>query len=165
MSQDLLLASAVSAAIEMAINRAIELDPLGGVSRRQLEGRTLRIEPSDLGFSLCLVFGAGHIRVEQDPERSRNADAVVRGPLAAIVRDLGRETETEVVIDGDIDFAHAAKQLFTELEPDFDEALASFIGDRGANIVGGAVREGIKLTRGAIAALVRSRAGDDDGAP
>jgi ubiquinone biosynthesis protein UbiJ len=165
MNHDLLLGSAVSAAIEAAINRAIELDPVGGARRRELEGSVLRIEPSDLGFSLCLVFEAGRIRVEQDPEALRTADAVVRGPLAAIVRDLGRDAETEVVIEGDIELAHAAKQLFTELEPDLEEALASLIGDRGANIVGGAVREGVKLTRAAIDALVRSRPGDDDGAP
>ena len=91
----------------------------------------LRIEPSDLGFSLCLVFEAGRIRVEQDPEALRTADAVVRGPLAAIVRDLGRDAETEVVIEGDIELAHAAKQLFTELEPDLEEAFVRYYRSDG----------------------------------
>lgn len=165
MTQDLLLGAALSSVIETAINRAVELDPVGAARRRQLAARTLRIESTNPELSLCLLFDEERVRVEQDPELMHHADAVVRGTLRALVREFSHDEETEVVIEGDVELAHAAKQLFRELEPDFEEALASVIGDRSANIVGGAVREGIKLTRNAIDALVKPRGGDGDGAP
>ncbi len=170
MTQDLLLGAALSSVIEAAINRAIELDPVGCARRRQLAARTLKIESTDPELSLCLLFDEERLRVEQDPELTHQADATVRGTLTALVRDFTRGTrdrdeETEVLIDGDVEFAHTVKQLFRELEPDFEEALASMIGDRSANIMGGVIREGIKLTRNALEALVRRRGGDDDGAP
>lgn len=160
-----MLGAAVSSAMEAAINRAIELDPVGAARRRRLAARTLRIESTTPEFSLCLLFGDERVRVEQDPELTHHADAIVRGPLSALIRDFTRDEESEVVIDGDVALAHEAKRLFRELEPDFEEALASIIGDRSANVVGGVIREGIKLGRDALDALVRPRAGDDDGAP
>jgi ubiquinone biosynthesis protein UbiJ len=161
-SQDLVLGAALSAAIETAINRAIELDPVGAARRRQLDGRHVRIESTAPELTLCLSFGEARVRVEHDAKRSHPADAIVRGPLTALVRDFGRDDEAEVTIDGDVNLAHAAKRLFKELEPDFEEAIASLVGDRAANILGGVIREGAKLTRGAINALV---GGDKDGAP
>lgn len=133
------------AGLESALNRVIELDPAMTPRLAELEGKSVGLVVAATGIALTLYPGRWgfYLRAGLDPE----ADAVIRGTPLALIR-LGASDEAtrelfagDVRIDGDVRVGTRMRQLFTQLEIDWEEQLAALLGDFLAYQLGHRLRE------------------------
>jgi ubiquinone biosynthesis protein UbiJ len=133
------------ATLESALNRVIELDPTMTPRLSELQGRSVGLVVAGTDLALTLYPGPWgfYLRAGLDPA----ADAVIRGTPLALIR-LGASDEAtrelfagEVRIDGDVRLGTRMRQLFTQLEIDWEEQLAGLLGDVVAHQLGRRLRE------------------------
>jgi ubiquinone biosynthesis protein UbiJ len=133
------------ATLESALNRVIELDPAMAPRLAELQGRSVGVVVVGTGITLTLYPGPWgfYLRAGLDPE----TDALIRGAPLALIR-LGASDEAtrelfagDVQIEGDVRLGTRMRQLFTQLEIDWEEQLAVLLGDAVAHQLGRRLRE------------------------
>jgi len=150
------LLSAVSAVVEGALNRALALDPVG---RKALLGALTGpvqfslTAPVHLDFTL--VRTGDRVRVASQPSEAPSLRLAGK-PLAFAALASGddqvlRQGRIEVI--GDTALAHQFQRALNQLEPDWEAALASHLGDVPAHFIGQRIRGAVRWSRQAFAAL------------
>lgn len=143
MSEVWLLPTAVLAALEAALNRALALDPETAGRLAELEGRVIAIELRGLEQTLYLlptVDGVrlfGHYEAEPDTTLSGTPFALARvgmGPAGAGL------FSGEVTLRGDTELGQRVKAILGGMEIDWEEHLARYSGDIVAHQVGNLFR-------------------------
>jgi ubiquinone biosynthesis protein UbiJ len=127
--------------LEQVLNRALELD--GEVAARldEIRDRCIAVEIVGTDIAFHLVPGADTVRLEIPG--SRAAEVTIRGRPGELLRHLaGRGGHIEIA--GDVELAQQLQRIFAALDPDWEEALAQWIGDVPARSVG---RVAAALTR------------------
>ncbi len=118
------------AAQESILNRFLQLDPETAGHLNQLSGKVVKIELNSL--SHFWLFKSNAIYLIKD--YNGLVDLVLRGSgfdfmqLAFIKRDMAL-TAIPIQVSGDMEFAKQFKELFANLDIDWEEHLSSFVGD------------------------------------
>lgn len=141
------LPTAVTASIEVALNRVLQLDEDTVARLAGLQGKVIALEFSGLDVALYLV-----------PEREKltvygrfegDADTVLRGtPLAMMRMGLARHAGDvlfagDVKISGDVELGQEFSDILNALDIDWEEHLSHLTGDLVAHKVGNFVRSAL----------------------
>ncbi len=119
--------------LETAINRYLALDPEVQGKLAEFDGKVIKLEVSGINKSFYLFPGDSGIQVRV--EYNDAADTVLRGsPFSLFKMGMVKNTASlllkgEVEISGDTRLGHRFKNVFSQMDIDWSEPLAAWIGD------------------------------------
>ncbi|WP_297362163.1 SCP2 sterol-binding domain-containing protein [Acidiferrobacter sp.] len=136
--------------LEQILNIPFRIDPEARAELAVLAGRSMRVVLTHPAQSFDLVFTPDGIQVRPS---AGTPNVTIRGSalqLAALMRARPEQTQKVVAsgltMEGDIDAAWAIKRLFENASVDWQEALASALGDVPAQIIA----RGLRRTYGSL---------------
>jgi len=138
------LPTVISAALEVAINQVLQLDPDSVARLPALQGKVIAIELRGLDLAFYLIPQADRLNLYGHFEGQ--PDTVLRGtPLAlarmGVAKDAGDVLFAgDVEISGDVELGQQFRALLDQLDIDWEEHLSQFTGDLVAHKVGNLVR-------------------------
>lgn len=150
---------AITAVLENAFNRYIELDPDGHQSLARLAGKVIAIDISGLDLSLTIIPGTDsvHIMSYYDGE----VDTRLKGaPFSLLRMSLGGHSEQplfsgDVEITGDTETGQQFNRILNELDIDWEEHLSHITGDVIAHQLGSGIRKFINWSKKAEDSLLK----------
>jgi ubiquinone biosynthesis protein UbiJ len=132
--------------LQKAMNKALHLDGAMPEKLRRLEGKCLQICITPLQVQFFMTFEGGEIVLL---EQADSPDTVIESSPLGLIRlsllPLSRARSLfhdEVRFSGDTELGQQVKQLFDELDIDWEGHLARFTGDVVAHQVGSFIRRG-----------------------
>ncbi len=137
-------------ALQKATNHALALDESMHEKLVPLNGRVLNMIIMPLKFSFYIQFFDGKM-VFLDQYHGTIDTTIQSSPLGLIrlsllpaskVRSLFNE---QILISGDVELGQQVKQIFDQIDIDWEEHLAQFTGDVIAHQLGSFVRQGIAV--------------------
>jgi len=120
----------IGRAMAATLNRYVTMDPEARKKLRRLEGRSVAIHLVGPGIEFALRVRDGRFRF--GPVAEERPDAWLRASPAAFVAlgsSGGQAAAGQIELSGDTETARRFQQFFTELEPDFEEAMTEVFGD------------------------------------
>jgi len=135
----------ITAALESALNRYIELDPQGKAKMSRLQGKVIGIDVTGLEMSLTIMPGPEHVFVMSHYDGE--VDTHLRGaPFSLLKMSLGKHSEEQlfsgdVEITGDTETGQLFSQVLEQLDIDWEEHLSHVTGDVIAHQVGRGLRQ------------------------
>ena len=139
-------------ALQKAINHALALDETMPAKLTALNDRVLKLIITPLNFNFFIVFAEGQLTLLE--EFTGQIDTTIQSsPLGLIrlsllpaskVRSLFND---KITISGDVDLGQQVKQLFDQIDIDWEGHLAQFTGDAIAYKLGSVVRQGMTITQ------------------
>ncbi len=148
-------------ALEKAINCALALAEDMPKKIQPLEGKVLEIVVSPLNVYFFLSFEEGNVRLM--PYYDGVPDTVIHSNPLGLIRlsilpasKLRSLFNDNIRISGDIALGQQVKDLFDNIEVDWEGHLAHFTGDVVAHQIGSWVREGCAFNRRLMSSLKRS---------
>lgn len=133
------------AALEVALNRYLRLEPAVLAECARLEGRALALEASDLGWRFVIEPIAGGVRVSD--QASIKPDVAVSAStvqvLSAALRSIGQDNPvlpTGLRIEGDAELLDRFGRLLRKVGFDIEEPLSRLVGDSAAHRIAGGLR-------------------------
>lgn len=150
------LLSAVTAVVEGALNRALELDPAGRKALMSaLTGPVQFTLTAPLELTVTLQKAGERVQVGSQP--TDNPALVLSGrPMAFAALAMGDDqvfSQGRLQVTGDTALAHQFQRALNQLEPDWEAAMARHIGDVPAHFIGQRLRGAVKWSRHAFASL------------
>lgn len=137
-------------ALQTALNHALSLDESMPAKMKDLHGKILEIIISPLNVHFFIRFAHGEMQLL--PTCDDRPDTVIHSsPLGLIrlgllpaskVRSLFND---KIRLSGDVELGQRVKQLFDELDIDWEGHLARFTGDVVAYQIGSFFRQGLAL--------------------
>jgi len=130
----------LTAALETAFNRYVELDPIGKTQLAKMDGKIIAIDLLGLDMSLYFLPTSSHVHIMSQFEG--NADTRVRGaPFSLLRMSLGNQSEQQlfsgdVEITGDIETGQQFNRILKQLDIDWEEHLSHITGDVIAHQLG-----------------------------
>ena len=138
------LPTAVTASIELALNRIFELDEDTVARLGTLQGKVIAIEFTELDVALFLIPELKKVTVYGHFDGE--ADTVLRGTPVALMR-MGLTKHAgdvlfagDVEISGDVELGQAFSEILDGLDIDWEEHLSHITGDLVAHKAGNFVR-------------------------
>lgn len=150
------LLSALTAVVERALNQALALDPAGRESL--LEALTGPIQFSitaPLPLTISLQRSGDGIRVGSQPAE-QPALVLAGKPMAFAALATGDSqvfSQGRLQVTGDTALAHQFQRALSQLNPDWEAAMAEHIGDVPAHFIGQRIRGAANWSRQAFSAL------------
>ncbi|MEX2476402.1 SCP2 domain-containing protein [Marinobacter sp.] len=150
------LLSAMTAVVEGALNRALELDPAG---RKALLGALTGPVQFTLTAPLHLTFTLiqNHDRVCVSSQPAETAALELTGKPMAFAALAGGDDQVfqqgRIDVTGDAALAHQFQRALNQLDPDWEAALATHLGDVPAHFIGQRIRGAVKWSRQAFSVL------------
>lgn len=138
------LPTAVTASIEVALNRVLQLDEDTLARLAGLQGKVIAIEFRGLDVAIYLIPEAEKLTVYGRFEGE--ADTVLRGTPVALMRmGLAKHAGDvlfagDVEISGDVELGQAFGEIINDLDIDWEEQLSHLTGDLVAHKVGNFLR-------------------------
>lgn len=153
------LHAAITGTLELALNRALELDPPGRRDLLQALTGPVCFEVSEpVAMAICLQGTRRGVQVSG--MRPDNPAVVIRGrPLALAALAIGDDQairDGRLSVEGDTGLAHQLQQALARLDPDWEAALARYTGDIAAHFIGRRIRGSVRWSRQAMASLSAS---------
>ena len=129
--------------MEIAINRALQLDDFSYKKMIALQGNIIGIELLGINITYYLAPNADGVQVLAETEAS--VDTWIRGtPLSMLKTAISDDRSTlfkgEVTIDGDMELGQKFQRILDGLEIDWEEPLSKVVGDVAAHQLGDIVR-------------------------
>ncbi|MDH5258992.1 MAG: SCP2 sterol-binding domain-containing protein [Gammaproteobacteria bacterium] len=161
MKDHMKLPAPVAGFIEIALNRALQLDEHTFNQVVTLQGKVIAIELTGLNIIFYLAPALDGVQVMT--EYDNGADTTIRGtPISLLKTAISDDRQTlfkgEVVIDGDMALGQKFQKILDGLEMDWEEPLSQLIGDIAAHQVGEAVRGFAGFAKAAFNSLTMSTA-------
>lgn len=126
--------STAGGALEIALNRALELDPETREALRTLDGRRVQLHLAAPPLALQVRVEGDQLRVGP-PDPEAEPDLSVRSTLAGLVSQLPflRNDDAPPVgklrIEGDADLARRLQRLAERFDPDWQRPFTGVFGD------------------------------------
>lgn len=140
------LPTALSAALEAALNRYLSLDPRAAQRMGAMQGRVIGVAVEQLGLRIYLLPGADGVQVLGRSEQA--ADTVLHASPWALWQ-LARGDEAapmmlrqEIRIEGDTQLGQQFRTVLEDLDIDWEEHLSRVLGDVLAHQIGRGFRAG-----------------------
>lgn len=153
------LATAALAALETAVNRALELDQATCAALAELDGRVFHVELTSPDMDIYLLPTAEGIALRSVYEGV--VDTHVRGSISDFVELLAASDAPSALINGEIRLTGDSAPLLRlqailhELDPDLEAPLARLIGDVPAHEIGRLARASRRGAAHALRSLAR----------
>lgn len=153
------LHAAITGTLELALNRALELDPPGRRDLLKALTGPVCFEVSEpVSMVICLQGTRRGVTVSGT--RPEDPALVIRGrPLALAALALGDNdaiSDGRLSVEGDTGLAHQFQQALARLDPDWEAALARYTGDIPAHFIGQRIRSAVRWSRQAMASVTAS---------
>lgn len=141
MAEPTLIDTSVAAALELAINQALRLDPGSQVALQSLTGKTLRVDITQPPLSLVLRLGypleiAGHSQTD--------ADCTLRGSAmnfaSLAYNGYHNLAKAGVTQEGDIALLGKLMTLAKQIEIDWELPLTHWLGDVAGHVLASNIR-------------------------
>lgn len=147
--------------LEIAFNRALELDPDARQRLVALSGKVIVVEL--LGLDLRLYFLPALDGVQIAGSCKREPDTVIRGAPGtllhvAITQDRKPLFEGEVEITGDIELGQRFNRILQNIDIDWEEPLSRLVGDVAAHQIGNVARGVLQWLNYAASSFARDTA-------
>jgi ubiquinone biosynthesis protein UbiJ len=126
--------NALIAAAEIGGNRLLDFDEAALDACREMQGRCVAIDVTDLDFQLYCHPGGWGIRLSRNPPAGE-VHATISGHLLALMNLAAQEDKMSTSIrervrfHGDVALAQRLQKLVANLDIDWEEALARHTGD------------------------------------
>ncbi|WP_250461769.1 ubiquinone biosynthesis accessory factor UbiJ [Microbulbifer litoralis] len=138
------------AALETAINTALQYDPGTRARLQKLDGKALGLDLTAPSLQFCLCIEGDQVRVRHHWEGE--VTTRLRGSAIAFLR-LIRDTDATpaklgVSISGSSALLAELQSILRDLEIDWEEPLAKIVGDVPAHAVGETLRSAARWLRG-----------------
>ncbi len=152
----------VTAAIEVAVNQVLALDPDTVVRLREINGKVIAIELQGLDVALYLIPSNtglnvfGHFEGEPDTTLRGTPVGMLRMGLAENASDSFFSGEVE--ISGDVELGSQFREILDSLDIDWEEHLSHITGDLVAHRVGNFLRDAVDWGRKTLDTLGRDGA-------
>ncbi len=152
----------VTAAIEVAVNQVLALDPDTVARLREIDGKVIAIELQGLDVALYLIptdtglSVFGHFEGEPDTTLRGSPVGMLRMGLAENASDSFFAGEVE--ISGDVELGSQFRAILDGLDIDWEEHLSHITGDVVAHRVGSFVRDAVDWGRKTLDTLGRDGA-------
>lgn len=147
------------AALEVALNRYLALDPETVQRLGTLAGKVIGLELSDLGVTLYVVPNARGLqllgRYEGAPEVLIAGTSLNLLRTSAATRKDTALFSGDVVMRGDVAVGQAFQEVLEHIDIDWEEHLAQITGDVLAHHIGNVVRGALDTGRQAVSALTQ----------
>lgn len=152
---------ALLAVAEDAGNRLLRLDAYTLTRLGDLQGKVLALEIREPAVTVFVLPSEAGLRLRTQHHAA--PDARVRGSLPALLTLVrtgrtGPERDDGVEIAGDLELAQRFQRVLREIDIDWEEQLASAVGDIAAHRIGNAVRAARGWLRAASDSLGRDAA-------
>lgn len=154
------LITAASAAAETLINRVLMLDPSAQAKIRELDGAVIKVTANltanlttaPLGPSVSIQVSETQLVFSANDEKFIDSDidvSIEGSPLALsrLILDKNQSILTStsnIKLLGDKEKAQRFQSLLSELDLDWESALADYIGDIPAHFIGQQLRNGLQ---------------------
>lgn len=119
--------------VEKSIEAVLRIDPDTRARLSTIEGKSIRINISSPPGSLLLNVSEGRVHLAQpDDNDGLDPDLTISGSLASLrsLLDANDAVYTgQVSIDGDIGTSGRLKQILSQVDPDWQEAVSPYLGD------------------------------------
>lgn len=150
-------------ALELALNRALKLDPDTADKLRSLQGQHIELHLEAPPLSMAITVRADGSLQVGPADAAREADLSLRATLGAVLGQLmpSRDDAAPVgklKISGDAELARRLQKLAKGFDPDFDAAFAGVFGDVLGVQIARMLREGLQRGRGEAVRLARDLA-------
>lgn len=138
------LAEVVTASLEQALNRYLNLDPAAAAKMARLHGKVIAFELAGLGQTLYLIPGPSGVQIFSRCEDG--PDCTLRGTPLALARMGNHKASSdqlfagEVKISGDTELAHQFGKILGGMSIDWEAQLARYTGSLVAGDVAGVLR-------------------------
>ena len=136
--------SLACAALEVALNRYLRLEPSAIAECARLAGRTIELQAQSLNWSFFIQFIATGVIVS--PDAAGKVDVTVSAPLSAFAK-LGAASArgddalpSGIQVEGDAELLTRFNKLIASIGFDLEEVLAKYLDDGAAH----RVAEGLK---------------------
>lgn len=139
-------------ALQKAINRGLALDESIPAKLKSLEGKSLEIAIQPLSVKFYIVFQEGQIQLRESYDGETDTQ-IVSSPMGLIRLSLLPASKArslfndKIRISGDIELGLKVKQIFEELDIDWEGHLAEFTGDVIAHQLSGFLHKGLSFAR------------------
>jgi len=150
------LLTAVTAMIERALNRALELDPAGRQALLGTLGNPVQLNITAPLPLVCSLHSAGEQVLVSGQPASNPALTISGKPLAFAALATGDDQvihDGRLSISGNFDLALQLQHALQQLNPDWEAAIAVHIGDIPAHFLGNRVRGALTWSRQAFQSL------------
>lgn len=159
MSRTPTLHAAITGTLELALNRALALDPPGRRDLMQALSGVVCFEVSaPMGMVIALQASQKGVVVSGLPPEQ--PALLIRGrPLALAALALGDDraiSDGRLDVVGDTGLAHQFQRALAQLDPDWEAALARYTGDMAAHFIGRQIRASVRWSRQAVVSLTTS---------
>ncbi|QSP95136.1 SCP2 sterol-binding domain-containing protein [Marinobacter salinisoli] len=150
------LLSAVSAIVEGALNQTLELDPAGRAALLDALTGPVNIQVSaPVPLTYCLSRTGERVSVSSQPAE-QPALSISGKPIAFTALAIGDDkvfSDGRLTVSGDMGLAHQVQRALHQLNPDWEAAMARYLGDVPAHLIGKRIRQAVAWSRNAFAML------------
>ncbi|MGK9066181.1 ubiquinone biosynthesis accessory factor UbiJ [Stutzerimonas chloritidismutans] len=139
-----MLRTALLAAAERGINRALRLDPSAMPRLARLSGRIIEIDCSAPAWKLFILPDGEGLRLAAD--WGSEADCRLRAPATSLMRLATSRNKTAILhgpnveIDGDSGLLMALAEILQDLELDWEYEVSRLLGPVATQLLGAGVR-------------------------
>ncbi|MGH8445631.1 MAG: ubiquinone biosynthesis accessory factor UbiJ [Solimonas sp.] len=129
--------SLLSAALEVALNRYLSLEPEALAECERLDSRSIALAVDAPAWTFVLEFHRGGVRVLE--AGAFEPDVTVRGNLSTLMRLAWSISRKEsgipqgLAVDGDVELLRRFNRLLAQVGFDPEEFAARFVGDAAAH--------------------------------
>jgi len=157
-----LLLAVLGRALEVSLDRVIDLDPETRAALRALDGRAITVEFRNTPLAMRIAVAGDRLAIGPAFEgESALRVAATPSALLGLALARGREgavTPGSVDIAGDADLARRIERIASRFAPDFDEAFARVFGDVAGHQVARGMRTALATLRDSAKAFARDTA-------
>jgi len=146
------LVTAASAAAETLVNRMLLLDPSAQAKINELEGAVIKLKITPFGLPITIQACNTRLIVSGNDEKFTDSDidVYIEGSPLALSRLILDESQSVLTRSDNIKLlgnekkAHQFQSLLSELDLDWESALADIIGDMPAHFIGQQLRSSMQ---------------------
>lgn len=150
------LSSAASAIVELGLNQALALDTAG---RQALLAALVGPVQFNITAPVQLAWSLDRVG-DRVQVRSQPADApalsITGRPMAFAALAMGDArvfADGRLTVDGNTALAHQLQRALSQLEPDWEAAMARHLGDIPAHFLGKSIRNAVYWSRNAVTTM------------
>ena len=128
---------------ELILNRALDYDPSAKNKLKDLHGQVLIIESTSPAFSLAIEISDAGLILHND--WSEESAVKVNGTLVSMIGvaldgNSASLSSSDITVSGNLDTLNKINSIMSNLDVDWEAALAEIIGDVPAHILGKTIR-------------------------
>lgn len=137
--------------LELAINSALKYDPATLRELTALEGQVLLVDCTVPAMRIAIQTSQQQIILHSSWDDE--ADVTLQGSLIALAKMAANASDTSsfagsgVQLSGDLETLHKLQKILSQLNIDWEGALADIIGDVPAHMVGSALRKSAEIAQ------------------